>query len=206
MIKAIRRRTQGDSGLTLVELLVTMLLMGIVSGLVVTAVQQAGKVLIHTDDENRGQGDAKIVLDRLGRDVRQARSVVCDGGLSDPDDATSTDPYCAAHLQVWVDRNSDYVKQDAEVITWRLRRSATSEHYDVLRQTGTGVVPTTSKTQATSLYTRFAFTYDGLDAALNPVFNKVQQIKITLQYDAIVGAGTQLRYAAFAARLRNKGV
>jgi hypothetical protein len=192
--------------MTLVELLVTMLLMGFVSTLVITAVKQTGLVLIHTDDENRGQADAKVVLDRLGRDVRQARSVVCDAGLSDPADATSTDPYCAAHLQVWVDRNSDYVKQDAEVITWRLRRSTTSDHYDVLRLTGTGVTPTTSVTEATSLYTRFAFTYDASDTSGNPVFNKVQEIKITLQYDAIVGAGTQLRYAAFAARLRNKGI
>ena len=200
-----RRRDSAQQGTTLVELVVTMLLLTVVSSLVVTAVVQAQKVFIHTDDEARGQADAKVVLDRLGRDVRQARGVECDGGLSDPSDATTGDPSCQAHLQLWVDANSDYLRQPAEVITWRLKKSADAEHYDVLRTTGTGATPITSKVEATSLFTRFAFTYDAVDAAGAPLFKRVQEINIVLQYDALVGVGTKLRHAAFSARLRNKG-
>jgi len=202
------RRLRGradERGLTLIELLVATSLMGVVSTLVVGAVVQSQRVLTHNDDENRGLQDAKVIMDRLGRDVREARSVVCDGGLADPSDPTSTDPYCASHLQLWIDANSDYVKQDNEVITWRLKRSTDGEHYDVWRSLGTGAVPVSQKREATSLWTKFAFTYDQLDSSGNPVFARVEQVRIEIQYDAIVGRGTNVRTAAFAARLRNKG-
>ena len=146
MTRALRR----DDGTTLVELLVTMFLMSIISGLVLTAVIQAQRVFVQTQDEDRGLQDAKVVLDRLGQDTRQGRAVVCDGGLADPSDPSSADPYCASHLQLWVDTNSDYIKQDGEIITWRLKRSADAEHYDVLRSLGTSPVVST-KVQATSL-------------------------------------------------------
>ena len=65
--------------MTLIELLVAMVLLGVVSSLVLAGVIQASRVLTHTDDENRGLQDAKVILDRLSRDIRQARGVVCDG-------------------------------------------------------------------------------------------------------------------------------
>ena len=39
-----------------------------------------------------------------------------DGGLADPTDPTSADPNCNAHLQLWIDANSDYAQQPAEVV------------------------------------------------------------------------------------------
>ena len=65
-------------GMTLIELLVAMTLLGVVSSLVVVGVRNAVRTLTHTDDENRGLQDAKVILDRLSRDIRQARGVVCD--------------------------------------------------------------------------------------------------------------------------------
>ena len=85
----LARRLRTDAGLTLVELLVTMFLTGVVGSLVVGAVVQAGRVLTQTDDEERGLQDAKVILDRLGRDVRESRGVECDGGLANPADPTS---------------------------------------------------------------------------------------------------------------------
>ena len=83
-----------------------MMLLAVVSTLVLTAVIQASRVLTQNDDENTGLQDAKVIMDRLGRDVREARAVVCDGGLADPTDTTSADPSCSAHLQLWIDYNS----------------------------------------------------------------------------------------------------
>ena len=87
-----RRRADNEEGLTLIELLVTMILLAIVSSLMVAAVTQTVRVLTHTDDEARGLNDAKVILDRLGRDVREARGVECDGLESDPTDPTTIDP------------------------------------------------------------------------------------------------------------------
>lgn len=202
MVNALVRRWRtGDdqeAGLTLVELIVTMVLLSVVMTLIVTAVAQSGRIVTHTKDEATGLADAKVILDRLGRDIRESRATECDGGLADPTDATSADPDCDAHLQLWVDANSDYVRQDAEVITWRLQINPDLVHYDVWRIEGLG--PTAvARRQASSLIVRMAFSYDDSN------FDKVQKVTLRMQYDAIVGTGTDVREVAFAARLRNKG-
>ena len=199
MLRALRRRTgRGDAGLGLVELLVTMFLMGVVSTLVVGAVVQSTRILTHTSDEEHGLQDAKVILDRLGRDVRESRAVVCDGGLADPTDPTSTDPACAAHLQLWVDANSDFAQQPEEIVTWRLERNADGEHYDVYRTQGTGPGATRQR-QASTLIVRLAFTYDAAD------FADVQRVDMGMRYDSLVGRGSGDREVVFSARLRNKG-
>ena len=184
-----------DAGLTLIELLITMFLMGIVSMLVVGAVSQASRVLIRTDDEATGLADAKIVMDRLGRDIREARSVVCDGEASDPT--------CTAHLQLWIDNNSDYIEEPTEVVTWRLIPNADGEHFDVVRIVGTGAGGTSQSThvQASSLIVDAIFGYEGgLGTA-----ETAEQVDITLTYDSKVDLGSNERTAVFSARLRNKG-
>ena len=113
-----------------------MIILGVVGSLVTAAVLQASRSFIHVDDENKGLQDAKVILDRMGRDAREARGVVCDGGLADPNDPSSTDPLCAAHLQLWIDNNSDYAQQADEIVTWRLELNG--DHFDVWRIVGTG--------------------------------------------------------------------
>jgi len=196
--RATRRLPRGDTGMTLIELLVTMILLAVVSSLVVGAVTQAGRVLTHTDDEATGLADAKVILDRLGRDIREARSAVCDGGLADPSDPASGDPDCAAHLQLWVDANSDYAEQPTEVITWRLQQNGV--HHDVYRVVGTGAggTPVTTHLQASSLIVTAIFVYDTGNA------ETARQVDITLGYDSIVGRGSGDRSAGLSARLRNK--
>ena len=112
-----------DRGVTLIEILVAMGLLLTVSSLVVVAVSQAARSMFQVDDENRGLQDTKVILDRLGRDVREARGVHCDGGLAEVGNTNSVDPTCASHLQLWIDDNSDYLQQDTEVVTWRLLRT-----------------------------------------------------------------------------------
>jgi prepilin-type N-terminal cleavage/methylation domain-containing protein len=194
------RRDGDDAGVTLIETLVTMFLLAVVSSLVVGAVVQSSRALTRTDDENRGLQDAKVILDRLGRDVRESREVVCDGGLADPSDLASSDPGCLAHLQLWVDSNSDYLQQPTEVITWRLQRNADGVHFDVYRVVGTGAggTPVTQQRQASSLVVQIAFGYDAAS------FAAVREVRMGMTYDAIVGGGSEVRQVATTARLRNK--
>lgn len=184
-----------DAGLSLIELLITMFLMGIVSTLVVGAVTQASRVLVRTDDEATGLADAKVVMDRLGRDIREARSAVCDGAAADPT--------CTAHLQLWIDSNSDYVEEPTEVVTWRLIPNADGEHFDVVRIVGTGAGGTAQSTrvQASSLIVDAIFAYEGGTGTAETA----QQVDITLTYDSKVDRGSNARTAVFSARLRNKG-
>lgn len=177
--------------MTLVELLVTMVLLGVVGTLVTAAVVNAATSLTHTDDENKGLQDAKVILERMGRDARQARGLVCDGAASDPN--------CEFHLQLWVDSNSDYVQQDSEIITWKLEQDADGEHYDVYRVQGLGAGAVRHK-QASTLIVQTLFRYE----PGKPISDS-QTVQIEMHYDAIVGRGTAERNVAFTARLRNKG-
>lgn len=195
----VGRHLRDDRGITLVEVLVTMFIMGVVGALASGAVAIAAHTQVRNDDENRGQQDAKVILDRMGRDARQARGVVCDGGLADPTDSGSADPGCLAHLQLWIDFNSDYVEQPAEIVTWRLEHNADGVHFDVFRIIGSGSSAIRQR-QASSLIVRTLFDYD---TPAHP--EQAQLVSMAMQYDAIVGAGVELRSASFSTRLRNKG-
>lgn len=197
--RLVRRHLRGEEGMTLIELLITMILLGVVSTLVVTAVIQSSRILTHNDDEATGLADAKVILDRLGRDIREARSVVCDGSFADPTDAASVDVTCERHLQLWVDSNSDYIKQPSEVITWQLQKNGDHIHNDVFRVVGTGA-GATSHRQASSLIVNALFKYDrgtGIAATAH-------EVNISLTYDSIVGRGSAPRVASLSAQLRNK--
>lgn len=182
--------------MTLVEVLIAASLIGVVSALMLAGLRSVSGVMMYADDNNRGLFDAKVVLDRLARDVREGRAVVCDGGLAQLDDPTSADPNCASHLQMWIDYDSDYAKDANEIVTWRLARSVDGEHFDVIRYQGTA--DNVGRTQATSLIVRTLFTYD------TAVPGAAKAVTLTMQYDAIVGRGTELKTATVTTRLRNK--
>ncbi len=208
-----------DAGMTLIELLVAMTLLGTVSALVLSGVIQATRVLTHNDDENRGLSDAKIVLDRLSRDIREASRVTCDGAGSDPN--------CLAHLQLWIDQNptnpqlsADYVQDPAEIVTWKLSMNEDGVHRDVWRISGISPAASKATRQASALIveTLFAYCTDAHGATAPPSSNcpppliastpsDATVVNLTMHYDAIYGAGigTNERQASVSVRLRNKG-
>lgn len=192
-----RRRGRGraaDRGMSLIELLVSMTILGVVSSLVAVGVQQAARVLTHNDDENRGLQDAKVILDRLSRDIRQARGVVCDGA--------GGDTYCREHLQLWIDTDSDYLEDPEEVVTWRLADNPDGEHYDVWRVQGVAPATPRQTLQASALIVKTLFTYD-VGPSVDPGPSTL--VTLNMEYDALVGRGTLLRKASVSVRLRNKG-
>jgi prepilin-type N-terminal cleavage/methylation domain-containing protein len=191
-----RRRIarRGERGMTLIELLVSMTLLAVVSSLVAVGVQEAARVLTHNDDENRGLQDAKVILDRLSRDIRQARGVVCDGA--------GGDTYCREHLQLWIDADSDYLEDPEEVVTWRLADNPDGEHYDVWRVQGVSPATPRQTLQASALIVKTLFTYD-VGPSVDP--SPATLVSLNMEYDALIGRGTLLRKAFVSVRLRNKG-
>ncbi len=190
----MRAKVRRDGGATLIELLVAMVLLGVVSALVLGGVQQATRVLTHTDDENRGLQDAKIILDRLSRDIRQARGVVCDGA--------DGDTYCKQHLQLWIDADSDYLTDPEEIVTWKLEDNPDGMHFDVWRVQGVSPATVTKRRQASALIVKTLFTYD-VGENVDP--SPATLVTLKMEYDAIVGRGTNIKQASASVRLRNKG-
>jgi len=177
------RRTR-DEGVTLAEMLVTMMLLGIVSAIVLAATLDAQKIYRSDNDESQGLADVKTVVERLGRDVRDARGV-------------STGA-TASQLTLWIDSNSNYRQDANELVTWKIvdvsgSSCTTVGHCNVVRS----VPGQADVVEAHTLISNFAFTYDL--AAPN-----TRLVTATLQYDAIRGVyGTGSRTVTFSERLRN---
>jgi prepilin-type N-terminal cleavage/methylation domain-containing protein len=188
MMKKLMPR-RGDAGFTLVELMVAIALVAILGMALVLAMVTTVKAEKVGDDENQGLGDVRAVIERLGRDVREARAVTCDGA--------AWDPTCKSHLQLWIDYNSNYkIDSATEIVTWQLTQASDGKHYEVIR-TVNGV----STVVARSLIVQVAFTYDTQPTALSSSPTRV--VTTAMTYDSLIGIGTGTRQLSFTERLRN---
>lgn len=196
----LREDSREDSrGITLVETLVVMLILGVVGSVTTAALVSTHEQHRLVDDESRGLADVRVVVERLGRDVRQARSI----------DAGAT----GAKLVLWIDYNSDYIRdpvsQPDEIVTWQLQaQGAGSTRYNVLRQTSGGV----SRVEARTLVSDIAFHYYPTAGGSEMVVpstgltasdaSAATVVTAELKYDAMNGAGA-FRVTTFTERLRN---
>lgn len=184
--------------MTLVEVLVAAMLLGIVGAVVLAASISTQRSMVVADDETRGQEDVVVVVDRLGRDIRDARGVVCDGAPSDPQ--------CRNHLQLWADYNSNYKQDPGETITWALRPGTSEGHYDVVRSTDLG----DEHVQARTIVSDVAFSYRDESGPTVPGPNQpapgeptTREVLVEMTYDAVIGSATSERVVTFSAMLRN---
>jgi prepilin-type N-terminal cleavage/methylation domain-containing protein len=194
-----RLRTGADHGVTLVELLVVMVIVGVATTLITGAVISASSATRFNEDEARGLADVRKVVERLGRDIRQARSI--NPGATDD------------QLVLWIDENSDFRRQTAEIVTWQLQASTTSPgQFDVLRTVGGSA----TFRQATTLVDQIAFSYsadvaaDGTTTALaTPISpddaEDIRLVTTEMRYDYLTNRGTEVRSVLFSTRLRNVG-
>lgn len=195
-------RAGGDSGLTLVELLVTTVLLGILGSLMTRAVVDTNSAFRVVDDQTQGLSDVRVAAERLDRDIRQARSVVC----NPPGTAASlaaADPTCQYHLQVWIDYDSNYVQTPDETVTWSLAPSSRPGQFDLLRQVGTGP----GVVEARTIVVQVAFTYDVQPGPAAPAPGQPHPVvvRVNMTYDANTRSGTTNKTVVFTGRLRNVG-
>lgn len=194
------QRVKGDRGVSLVETLIVMLLLAIVSTLVTRAVIDSHKVVRIVEDQTQGLADVRIASERLGRDIREARSVVCNPVGTLPA-VIAADPTCQFHLQLWIDYNSDYVQQSAETVTWSLEASPRPNQFDLVRSVGS----TAGQVQARTIVVQVAFSYDlqPLASAPPPGAAHTSVVNVNMTYDSNTKSGTQNKTVSFTGRLRN---
>jgi len=194
-----RLRASDDRGLSLVEVLVVMLLLSVVGTLVLRATLDSHKVVRLTDDQTQGLADVRIAAERLGRDIRDARSVVCNP-TGTPPALAAADPTCIYHLQLWVDYNSDYVQQADETVTWQLSTSSRPGQFDLVR-----TVNGSSVVQARTIVTQVAFSYDLQPGSTAPAPGAASPklVNVNMTYDAVMSYGTTNKTVSFTGRLRN---
>ncbi len=189
-MRRLRERLHGDGGMSLAELLITMVLTAVVGTVVATASTSANGLFRTTRDESVGQTDIRTTIERLGRDVRNARSL----------DAGAT----ASQLVLWIDRNSDYVKQPAEIVTWRLV-AGTNGHFDVARTVGGSTTRT-----ARFVISQLAFKYQAVNGGpflaaplTQAQADSVRLISSDILYAADAADALAGRHTVFTERMRN---
>ena len=174
------------------EISIAMALMTMLGSLLFSSMSVAQRANSQVDDQDRGLSDLQVVTERLSRDLRVARGV----------DTLAT----TSQLTIWIDSNSDYKRQTSESITWRIRcRSgvdctSAGKQYDVQRvvgDTNTGTVAIIGQ----SLVSDIAFTYLANGASIVP--EKATDVRVTMDYDAIVNAYAKKETVTFEVRLRN---
>lgn len=188
-------RLRGEPGVTLFELMLSLLMLSFVMAIAFSFLTGSDTVLGNVVDTTAGQRDITLVTDRLTRDLRAARGV----------DASATNH----SLTIWIDYDSNYIQSPAETITWTLTPGSTAGKYDAIRSTGAG----SSQVLGSTLVDNVVFSYtsgasDPLSATpttLNPSTDasSIEVVGITLTYDAITNGYATPKTIQLAVRLRN---
>lgn len=187
---------RGDEGMTLVETLITMIIFAALLAAVFSAVSSGRRIFTVADDDATGVIDIRPAVERLGRDVRNARAL-------DPGATTG-------QVKLWIDSNSDYQRQASEVVSWSI--VANGDHYNVQRQVGSGA----AQIQASTIVSAIAFCYR--QASTTPCLTattttplsateaaQARIVETTMTYDPRVSNGASQRQIVFSERLRNVG-
>ena len=170
-------RRHDSRGLTLVELLVVLALLGVVGAVMLSGVVSGLRATDQVEAEADALDEVRVAVERLSRDLRQARLV----------DPTST----AGTVVIWIDVDSDYRQAGRELLTWELEpRDAGG--YDLVRRDGAGGRWVEPLRFATGL----AFTYD-------PAPPDTREVSITLSYKVQPGPAAATRSVPIEIRLRN---
>lgn len=188
----MRRLRRDDEGFSLIELTIAMGLMALLVTITLTLVISSREVFVSTDDEATGQTDVRTAVERLGKDIRSARSI---------DDGAT-----ASRLELWIDYDSDYRLDASEVVTWELQLNAAGQ-YDVRRnEDGTNVITAETIIDQLAFCYRIAANESCLASPLSPADAKrVTVVETTMNYDARVGSGANDRNLIVVERLRNVG-
>ena len=196
----LKRLRRDDRGVTLVELSIAVMMIGVIGAFVSGAVIGAEKVVRTGDDQTRGLEQVRTAAERLARDIRDARGVLCNpSGTSAA--LAAADPSCTYHLQVWIDYNSDYVQQSNETVTWQLKAGTAAGHYSLVRTAGSS-----TQVEASAIVKQVAFSYDypPASAVSAPGATQTKLVNVNMTYDALYGLGkTSNRTIVFSGRLRN---
>jgi|GEM_PF-5960809 len=189
-----------DDGMSLVELLVSMLLLTAISAFVSMAFIESHRVLRTTDDTASGLSDVRVAAERLARDVREASSVLCNPAGTSPALAAA-DPTCIYHLQLWIDENANYRADVGETVTWQLLAGAIAGHYDLIRAVTGGA----GSVEASTIVEQVAFSYDVQPGATAPPPGATHTTSVdgNVTYDALQRTGSSRRTVSFSGRLRN---
>lgn len=113
MIGRLRDRVRSDDGVTLIELLVVMLLMGVVATAIMNVVLSMNRTQQYTLSHQQVMDDGRVSIDRIRKELRQARLVYAAFTCGADETATCT---TSSKMHFWVDADQDSLQQTTEQV------------------------------------------------------------------------------------------
>lgn len=124
-------RRSDESGFTLVELLVVVLLLSVVGATTTGVVMSTLRTEQFQQEMQATMDDGRISLQRIRQEVRAARRV-----FETSCEPSTTDCAPSSRLHFWVDQNQDAIDQDEEIVCYLTEEiTAGSDQYQLVRWT-----------------------------------------------------------------------
>lgn len=174
------RHGRTEAGFTLVEMLVTILIMGVVTGAITTVTVSMLRNQTFQEQMTQAQDEARHVFERIRPELRSARRV--EAGTS-------------GKAELWVDDNFDGLVQDSELVTYEVRLlTSNPDRYEVVRFTAE---PSSTPTRVAGVLRN----PDPFDYILTPPATRA--ITLDFTYDVETTRGPQALHVSTTVRLRN---
>lgn len=197
----LRTRLHGDeSGVSLIELLVVMVILGIVMAATTTMIISTHRAERYQDEMQSVIDDGRLSLSRMRKEIREARRVMAD---SDGDE-----------LRLWVDHDLDSVPQPAEMVCYGIEplASAAAGQFQIVRWTGAtssgcAAAPASgthvvARTLVNDLAAEPPFRYDPLPSS-DPSDPDTRTIELLMRFEVLNGRGPSSLLVEGTVRLRN---
>ena len=175
---------RSDEGFTLVELLVTIMLLGVITTAVMTVVITVQRTQLFQVDTSVSMDETRQALDRMRTEVRASRRVLTTSG--------------ADRLDVWVDRDQDGIPDAPELVTYAIAPVAGS---NAVLQRWTGGAPTPVVVGRQLVAASSSFTYDNG----TPDF-ETRVVTMTLTAEGPQNSRAEAMTVSAEVRLRNVAV
>lgn len=194
-----KRLTGNQDGVTLVELLVVMVLMGIVGTAIMNVVVTTSRTQSEVTNLRVVMDDGRVSIDRIQKELRQARLVYAETTCGPSSTATCTS---SSKLHFWVDSNQDNLQATSEQITYCVREVGGSTCVD---PDGTRKYALVRWTEASTSATQLAatlvngsppFTFD-----VSP--RETAVVEVSLDFDTLNARGPESFNMETKVRLRN---
>ena len=191
---SVTRMHTDERGVTLVELMVAILMLGVVTSTVFTVILNTQRTERFTSQVQDTMDDARLSLENIRQEIRAARMVF----------ATST----ARTMYFWVDQNQDTIQDPSEKICYHVADIAGDPgRYTLERWTGSQgdcdpasiSVPAGSHTIAATLRNTDPFTYTPTPTATQAT----REVAIHMVFDVNTDAGPSAFAVDGTVRLRN---
>lgn len=199
------RLRKEEAGVSLIELLVVMVILGIVTTATMTMVLATQRAERYQDEMQTVVDDGRQSLSQLRKELREARRILPD---SDGDE-----------LRAWVDHNVDTIPQPDEIVCYGVEPlpGAAAGQFQIVRWTGAvdpGCDPATdvpagvstnvvARTLVNDLAAEPPFNDYDPDPSSDPSDPETRTISLLLRFEVLNGRGPESLLVEGTVRLRN---